>query len=132
MKGTQTSVRASETQRRGGPRSRRSPETTEAGGPTPQTVGPELDAEDVAEDVLPAGTLVCALTGESRSETPQELTLQSVIEQFHHEYGVALEDMQRDVRLPCVSADPRTGQERTRHRTISLAVFEPSSDHENR
>lgn len=99
-------------------------------GEVTSPIGPASDGPEESEDVQPVGTLVCALTGETRVETAQEQTLQSFIEQFHHEYGVAMEDMERDVRLPCVTADPRTSRERTRQRTISLAVFEPGTTHD--
>ena len=49
-----------------------------------------LDAEeDAAEDLVPEGKLVCALTGEFKTASPQEETLQSFIEQLHREYGPA-------------------------------------------
>ena len=79
-----------------------------------------LDGE--TEELLPEGKLVCALTGEQKLATPQEETLQSFIEQLHREYGVALEDMGRDVRLRCTFVDEKTGKERNRSRTVSLVV----------
>src|SRR5271170_1562980 len=76
----------------------------------------DLDtAEDRQDDeLLPEGKLVCALTGEQRTATLQEETLQSFIEQLHREYGIALEDMGRDIRLQCQTSDPRTGKIRSR------------------
>ncbi len=62
-----------------------------------------------AEELLPEGKLVCVLTGEQRTATAQEETLQSFIEQMHREYGVALEDMERDVRISCVTFDEAKG-----------------------
>src|ERR1039458_3439776 len=87
-----------------------------------------LDGE--TEELLPEGRLVCALTGEQKLATPQEETLQSFIEQLHREYGVALEDMGRDVRLRCTFVDEKTGKERNRSRTVSLVVYETGKPHE--
>jgi type I restriction enzyme M protein len=87
-----------------------------------------LDGE--TEELLPEGKLVCALTGEQKLATPQEETLQSFIEQLHREYGVALEDMGRDVRLRCTFVDEKTGKERNRSRTVSLVVYETGKPHE--
>jgi type I restriction enzyme M protein len=80
-------------------------------------------------DLVPEGKLVCALTGEHRSATPQEETLQSFIEQLHREYGIKLEDMARDVRISCVYYDEVRGRERTRARTVPLVVYEPGTQH---
>lgn len=80
-------------------------------------------------ELLPEGKLVCALTGEQRTATPQEETLQSFIEQLHREYEIAIEDMGRDVRLQCQTVDPRTGGLRNRARTASLVVYEPGQPH---
>jgi len=94
---------------------------------------PDLDldaAESESEELLPEGKLVCALTGEQKTATPQEETLQSFIEQLHREYGVALEDMGRDVRVRCTFVDEKTGRERSRSRTVSLAVYESEKPHE--
>src|SRR5688572_19519070 len=63
-----------------------------------QVGGEEGPEEDVVQD----GTLVCALTGEHKTASPQEETLQSFIEQLHGEYGVDLADMERDVRVECI------------------------------
>ncbi len=82
-----------------------------------------------AEELLPEGKLVCALTGEQRTATAQEEVLQSFIEQLHREYGVALEDMERDIRITCLSVDEETGKERSRSRTVSLAVYESGKEH---
>lgn len=87
--------------------------------------------EDVQDDeLLPDGKLVCALTGDQRTATVQEETLQSFVEQLHREYGIALEDMGRDIRLQCQTSDPRTGKTRSRNRSVQLAVFEPGKAHE--
>lgn len=91
----------------------------------------DVDAiETETEDLLPEGKLVCALTGQQRVASPQEETLQSFIEQLHREYGVALEDMGRDVRVRCTSFDEKTGKERTRTRSVSLVVYETGKAHE--
>src|SRR6266481_4400531 len=108
-------------------RKRLSPE--EGGGLL--TVDSEVEALDgETEDLLPEGKLVCALTGEQKLATPQEETLQSFIEQLHREYGVALEDMGRDVRVRGTFVDEKTGKERHRTRNVSLAVYETGKPHE--
>ena len=53
----------------------------------------EVPEEEGSEDLVPEGKLVCVLTGEYKTASPQEETLQSFIEQLHREYGIALEDM---------------------------------------
>lgn len=103
--------------------------TAEDGGLV--TLDSEVDAIDTeTEELLPEGKLVCALTGEQRVATPQEETLQSFVEQLHREYGVALEDMGRDIRLRCTFVDEKTGKERNRTRTVSLAVYETGKPQE--
>lgn len=82
------------------------------------------------EERVPEGKLVCSLTGEHRTATPQEEILQSFIEQLHREYDIALADMERDVRVSCVSYDESKGKERSRSRSVSLAVYEPGAAHE--
>lgn len=86
--------------------------------------------EGEESELVPEGQLVCALTGEQRTATPQEETLQSFIEQLHREYGIALEDMGRDVRVQCQTTDPKTGKLRGRSRSASLVVYEPDMAHE--
>src|SRR6266511_4694000 len=94
-------------------------------------VSEPLDAPAAEEeDLLPEGKLVCALTGEQRTATPQEEMLQSFIEQLHREYLIAIEDMGRDVRIQCQTIDPRTGRPRTKNRTVSLVVYEPGHLHQ--
>ena len=78
------------------------------------TVPEVIDAETENEEPLPEGKLVCVLTGEQKVATPQEETLQSFIEQLHREYGVALEDMERDIRISCSYVDQKTGRDRTK------------------
>src|SRR5271157_4444462 len=96
------------------------------------TADPEVEGpDDETEELLPEGKLVCALTGEQKLATPQEETLQSFIEQLHREYGVALEDMGRDVSVRCTFIDEKSGKERVRTRTVSLAVFETGKSHES-
>jgi type I restriction enzyme M protein len=87
-------------------------------------------AEDEADesDLVPEGKLVCGLTGEHRTATLQEETLQSFIEQLHREYEIALTDMRRDVRISCVSFDESRGKERSRSRSVSLAVYLPDAE----
>jgi type I restriction enzyme M protein len=86
------------------------------------------DAQD--DELLPEGKLVCALTGDQRTATLQEETLQSFIEQLHREYGIAIEDMGRDMRLQCQTIDPRSGKNRSRSRSVPLVVFEHGKPHE--
>ena len=51
----------------------------------------ESDFEkEIDSDVVLEGQLVCALTGEQRTATPQEETVQSFVEQLHREYGIPL------------------------------------------
>jgi type I restriction enzyme M protein len=99
-------------------------------GLLPMIADDEELEEGAAEELVPEGKLVCALTGEYKAASPQEETLQSLIEQLHREYGIALEDIRRDVRLPCYYEDPRTGRVKSRNRTISLAVYESTRSRE--
>ncbi|MEO7033729.1 MAG: N-6 DNA methylase [Polyangiaceae bacterium] len=73
------------------------------------------------------GTLVCALTGEHKTATPQEETLQSFIEQLHREYGIALGDMARDVRVDC-SVDGEGGRQKKKSRNVQLVVYGPGQE----
>ncbi len=82
----------------------------------------EVEGDGDAEEVVLEGSLVCALTGEQREATPQEETLQSLIEQLHREYGVDFEEMARDVRVECESDEG--GKPRRRNRTVQLVVYE--------
>jgi type I restriction enzyme M protein len=86
---------------------------------------PEGGGDD--EEVVLEGTLVCALTQEHRTATPQEELLQSFIEQLHREYSIPLEDMERDVRISCESSED--GKVRTRNRTVSLVAFDAGTAH---
>ena len=86
------------------------------------------DNED--DEVVLDGFLVCDLTNEHKKDTPEEVTLQSLIEQFHREYGVAHEDMERDVRVTCEIEDPKSGKIKKKRSTASLAVYEAGTDHE--
>ena len=87
----------------------------------------EAPAEDGDDDVVPEGTLICNLTREPKTATPQEETLQKFIEELHREYEIALEDMERDVKLSCVSSEG--GREKTRTGAVSLAVYEHNKPH---
>jgi type I restriction enzyme M protein len=109
-------------------RRRRKPEGTEVGDPI--SAPDSQDDNDLSEELVPEGHLVCALTYEHRVANLQEETLQSFIEQLHREYGIALEDMARDVRIACTAFDEERGRERTRHRTASLVVYEQGKPHE--
>jgi type I restriction enzyme M protein len=81
------------------------------------------------EEIQPEGTLICALTGRAYKDTPDEQTIQSLIEQLHREYNVALENMERDFRVGLEIEDPHSGQIKTQRKTVSLAVFESGSVH---
>lgn len=89
------------------------------------------ESEGDASELVPEGKLVCVLTEEHRTATPQEETLQAFAEQLHREYDIALSDMQRDIRVSCVSYDESKGKERSRTRSVSLAVYEPDAAHES-
>lgn len=81
------------------------------------------DEQTTDEEVVLEGSLVCALTDEHKTATPQEETLQSFIEQLHREYGVELADMARDVRVECISGE-EGGKQKKRSRSVQLVVFE--------
>ena len=89
----------------------------------------KADVDDVAledeldSDLVLEGTLVCALTGEHKTSSPQEETLQSFIEQLHREYAVDLSDMERDVRVECITGE-EGGKARKKTRNVQLAVYE--------
>src|SRR5215213_5924169 len=89
-----------------------------------------LGGESDEAELVPEGKLVCALTGEYRTATPQEETLQSFIEQLHREYDIALSDMERDFRVSCVSYDESKARDRSRNRSVSLVAYEPDTAHE--
>lgn len=102
--------------------------------------GDQVPAEDNVEDVsvdgtegaeeeaLPEGTLVCALTSEQKVSTPQEETLQSLIEQLHGEYGVELAEMARDVKVECITGE-EGGKQKKRTRSAQLVVYESGKPH---
>ena len=77
----------------------------------------ELD-EDGA-DLIPQGTVVCALTGEFKPDKPEERVLQGLIEQLHREYRIEFADMVRDLRIACVDA---SGKSKTV--SVGIAVYE--------
>lgn len=95
---------------------------------------PPADFEEGLEDgdgeeVLPEGTLLCALTGQPKKDTADEQTLQSLIEQLHREYGVPLEDLERDFRVRLEFEDARTGKIKKQSKSIGLVVFEAGHEH---
>lgn len=92
----------------------------------PVVVDPEAEVE--AEEIVPEGTLICALTGERRTDNEQEQTIQSFIEQLHREYGVALEDMARDVSVAAVTYD-NAGNAKKKSRSVQLVVYEHGRPH---
>ena len=89
----------------------------------------EDDRLDLLEEVQAEGTIVCALTGSQYKDTAYEQTLQSLIEQLHREYDVALEDMERDFRVALEIEDPHSGMIKVQRKTASLAVFETETSH---
>lgn len=94
------------------------------------TGGGEEDGGGEDEELLEEGKIICNLTGEHRTATPQEETLQSFIEQLHREYGIAFEDMDRDVRIACESEDAERGGVRKKTRNVSLVVYESGAAHD--
>lgn len=90
----------------------------------------EASIEDGSDaEIVLEGTLVCALTGEHKTASPQEETLQSFIEQLHREYGVEIIDMVRDVRVECVTGE-EGGKVKKKTRSVQLAVYEHGKAHE--
>lgn len=87
---------------------------------------PDAEPDD---DVVLEGTLVCALTGAHKPATPQEETLQSFIEQLHREYGVEIADMERDIRVECITGE-EGGKVKKKTRSVQLAVYEHGKPHE--
>ncbi len=81
------------------------------------------------DDLVLDGTIICALTNEAYKDTPDEQTLQSLIEQLLREYEVDPSDMERDVRLSLEQEDPATGKIKAQRRAASLAVYEHGKDH---
>lgn len=96
-----------------------------------QEVATILAADDAGDDeeVVLEGTLVCQLTNEHRAITPQEELLQSFIEQLHREYGIDLADMERDVRVECITGE-EGGKQKRKSRAVQLAVYEHGKPHE--
>src|SRR6476620_11193106 len=89
----------------------------------------EDDRLDLLEGVQAEGTIVCALTGTQYKDTAYEQTLQSLIEQLHREYDVALEDMERDFRVALEIEDSHSGMIKVQRKTASLVVFEADTSH---
>jgi type I restriction enzyme M protein len=81
------------------------------------------------EEVVLEGTIICALTNEAYKDTPDEQTLQSLIEQLLREYEVEPKDMERDVRLSLEQEDAGTGKVKAQRRTGSLVVYESGKEH---
>ena len=54
-----------------------------------ERAGPEADADEIGgdEEVVLEGTIICALTGEAYKDTPDEQTVQSLIEQLRSVTG---------------------------------------------
>lgn len=87
----------------------------------------EEDAAGGDEEVVPQGKIVCALTGEQRTDTPEEQTLQSFIDQLEREYGIEPQDMERDVTVEVVLEEGE--KEKRKRRKVSLAVYEQDKPH---
>jgi len=97
--------------------------------PTDTDEEPASAEEEASDDIVLDGALVCALTSEHKTASPQEETLQSFIEQLHREYGVEFSDMERDVRVECVTGE-EGGKPRKKTRTVQLTVYEHGKPHE--
>lgn len=95
-------------------------------GPDPEALEAEAGGDE--SELVQADQVVCLLTSEHRAATPQEQTLQSLIEQLHREYHIPIEEMERDVRISCVGDDGV----RKRSRTAQLVVYDPSTPRETR
>jgi type I restriction enzyme M protein len=83
------------------------------------------EEREEGSEPIPQDTLVCGLTGELRPDRPEERVLQSVVEQLHREYRVELSDMERDVKISCVTME---GKKKTV--TVGIAVFDHGRPHE--
>lgn len=86
------------------------------------------EAEGEVEEIVPEGTIICALTGERRTDNEQEQTIQSFIEQLHREYSVELVDMARDVTVSSILYDASGGSKK-KSRTVQLVVYEHGKPH---
>lgn len=96
-----------------------------------QDVSASAEADEAAdEEVVLEGTLICALTGEACKDTPDEQTVQSLIEQLLREYEVDPSDMERDVRLSLEVEDPSSGKVKAQRKAASLVVYEHGKPHE--
>jgi type I restriction enzyme M protein len=107
--------------------------TSKGKGSAPQLADAEVPGDAPADDegadeLVLEGTLVCALTGEHKAATEQEQTLQSFIEQLHREYKVDLSDMERDVRVECITGE-EGGKPKKKTRAVQLAVYEHGKPH---
>lgn len=87
------------------------------------------DTDQSDEELVPEGMIICSLTGGHKKDTADEQTLQSLINQLHREYGVEMADMERDVPISCVFADPKSGKEKKRRRKASLVAYESGAEH---
>ncbi|MGL3104620.1 N-6 DNA methylase [Bradyrhizobium sp. BR 1432] len=83
-----------------------------------------VDGEDGSDELIPQDTLICALTGHSKIDKPEERVLQSLIEQLHREYRIELSDMERDVKVAC-----RDAAEKKKTVSIGVAVYESGKLH---
>ena len=90
-----------------------------------ESVDSPSDADEEGGEPLPQDTLVCALTGELKPDKPEERVLQSLVEQLHREYRVEIDDMERDVKLPC-----RDAADKKKTITVSIAVYEHGKPHD--
>lgn len=95
-----------------------------------EAAGASADEEGGDEEVVLEGTLICPLTGEAYKDTPDEQTLQSLIEQLLREYEVDPKDMERDVGLSLEVEDPSSGKVKKQRKTASLVVYQHGKAHE--
>lgn len=83
------------------------------------------DAEEEAPEAEELGSeteLICRLTKEPRKITPEEETLQAMIDQLHREYHVPHEHMDRDVAFSWTP--DAAGQARKTSKRVALVVYE--------
>lgn len=83
----------------------------------------EVEKED---SVLDDNQLICVLTNDHKTATPQEKNLQSVLRMLNEEYGFDLTDMERDFKIEYI--DPDT--EKNKKQKVELVVFEKGTPHE--
>jgi type I restriction enzyme M protein len=83
------------------------------------------DGDEEGGEPIPQDTLVCALTGKSKLDKPEERILQNLIEQLHREYHVELSDMERDLKLLC-----HDGAGKKKTISVGIAVYDHGKSHD--